>query len=278
MRGLYLLRNLYALIYLTIFLFATQVVSAQNTYLMSDVPTSVTDAAGFFYDDGGNGFPGFYSNQLGSPPQQFTICPDNAGCVIMDFSLFITENGSNLGPGDVLYIYDGPDTSSPLIGGLSGALLNSENAFGQVFAGSGCMTLVFDENGGFGTVGWAAEWTSFTSTCITHSTLDPPVDCETAILVCDEESLNYNSNGPGEEELLSQGIQGCITSGEKQSAWFVININQFAPANIPLEFTISPNQEERIMIFLFLDQPTIAMNWISRFAARMQKKLPQVLY
>ncbi|MEZ4885282.1 MAG: PKD domain-containing protein [Chitinophagales bacterium] len=206
---------------------------------MGDTP-STTDATGFFNDDGGSIFPGFYSNQLGQPPQQFTICPPNAGCVIMDFSSFITENSSNLGPGDVLYIYDGPDTSSDVIGAYSGSLLSSENAFGQVFAGSGCMTFVFDENGGFSTVGWAAEWTSFTSTCITRSTLDPPVDCETAILVCDEETLNYNSNGPGVEELISQGINGCISSGETQSAWFVININQFAPFNVPLEFTLSP--------------------------------------
>lgn len=241
MRGLYL-RLTQAIICLTftILFFNPNSANAQNTYLMGDTPFT-TDPIGIFYDDGGNGFPGFYSPQLSSSDvQTFTICPDNAGCVIMDFSLFITENTSNLGLGDVLYIYDGPDTSSDLIGAYSGSLINSENAFGQVFAGSGCMTLLFDENGGFGTVGWAAEWTSFTSTCVTNSTLEPPVDCETAILVCDEESLNYNSNGPGQEELISQGIQGCITSGEKQSAWFVININQFAPANTPLEFTIAP--------------------------------------
>ncbi len=238
MRGLYL-RILQAIICLTLFFFNSNFIHAQATYLMGDVP-STTDPVGFFYDDGGNGFPGFYSNQSASNAQQFTICPEGAGCVIMDFSTFITENSSSLGQGDLLFVYDGPNTSSDLIGAYEGALLNSENAFGQIFAGSGCMTLVFIQNGGFTTVGWEAEWTSFTSTCVTHSTLDPPVDCETAILVCDEESLNYNSNGPGVEELLSQGIEGCISSGEKQSAWFVININQFAPPNIPLEFTIAP--------------------------------------
>ncbi len=237
MRGLYLL-GLSLVACLFISFLNINAIQAQTTYEMGSVPL-VTDCAGIFVDDGGNGFPGFYSNQLGSDPQQFTICPDNAGCVIMDFGIFITENSSNLGPGDVLHIYDGPDTSSPLIGSYSGSLLNSENAFGQVFAGSGCMTFVFDENGGFSTVGWEAEWTCFTATCVTRSTLDPPVDCETAILVCDEETLNYNSNGPGIQELTN-GFQGCIASGETQSAWFVININQFAPANMPLEFTISP--------------------------------------
>ena len=241
MRGLYL-RGLQAItICLTFFLLGSLSVHAQLTYMMSNTPQTVTDDIGIFYDDGGNTFPGFYGNQLGLDPQVFTICPENSGCVIMDFSLFITENSTNLGPGDILYIYDGSDTSAPLIGAYSGALVSSENAFGQVFAGSGCMTLAFDENGGFSTVGWAAEWTSFTSTCVTRSTLDPPVDCETAILVCDEETLNYNSNGPGTEELLSQGIQDCISSGETQSAWFVININSLlVGADYMLEFTLSP--------------------------------------
>ncbi|MFK7903923.1 MAG: hypothetical protein AB8B69_02300, partial [Chitinophagales bacterium] len=240
MRGLYL-RKLHAIIYLIAFFVSTSSIYAQATYLISNTPTTVTDPIGIFVDDGGNGFPGTYSNQLITDPQIFTICPENAGCVIMDFSTFITENVSSVpGSGDILYIYDGPDTSAPLIGAYSGSLLSSENAFGQVFAGSGCMTFLFDESGGFTTVGWEAEWTSFTSTCITRSTLDPPVDCETAILVCDEETLNYNSNGPGTEELLTEGIQGCLTTGETQSAWFTVNINQFAPGNIPMEFTIAP--------------------------------------
>ena len=222
-----------------ILLLCTGFLTAQNIYHMGDVEMT-TDCQGIFYDDGGNGFPGFYSNQLGQDPQVFTICPENAGCIVMDFHSFVTERASNLSPGDVLYAYDGPNTSAPLIGAYHGALALSDHVLGRITAGSGCLTLVFDENGGFSTIGWEAEWTCFVNTCLTMDDLKPPTDCVNSVLVCDNEALNYNSNGAGEEELLSQGIQDCITSGETQSLWLKINISEFALPNMPLTFTISP--------------------------------------
>ncbi|MFK7905356.1 MAG: hypothetical protein AB8B69_09540 [Chitinophagales bacterium] len=234
MRGFYFL-NFRIVSYLCACLLGSLFAYAQPSYNMGDV-SEVSDPEGFFYDSGG--ISGDYT-EMGIT-ETFTICPENTGCLVMDFQLFITENSSNVAPGDVLTIYDGPDTSFPIIGIYSGSLINSNNAFGQVFAGSGCMTLEFAANGFIQTQGWEASWTSFTSTCPSYSTLLPPVDCENAILVCGEEVLNYNSNGPGVPELIIQGIQGCIVSGESQSAWFIININESATGNTPLEFTIKP--------------------------------------
>lgn len=214
--------------------------SAQNTYLMGDT-SMTTDCNGIFYDDGGAGFPGFYSPQLSSQDVQiFTICPENAGCIVMDFQEFVTEKSSNLGPGDVLYVYDGPDTSHPLIGAYSGSLLSSNYSFGRIIGGSGCLTFLFDENGGFGTLGWEASWTCFVESCQTEENFGPPVDCIDAVMVCGDETLNYNSNGAGEEELISQDIQGCITSGERESMWINLRIEDTTPPNTPLTFTIVP--------------------------------------
>ncbi len=209
---------------------------AQPSYNIDDTDY-VTDSIGFFYDNGGPS--GNYIPTGGI--ETFTICPDNAGCIAMDFSLFITENPSNNSSGDLLIIYDGPDNSYPIIGSFSGSLVDSDNAFGQVFAGgNGCMTLEFVANGTIEVAGWEATWVALSGGCPSYSTLEPPVDCETAILICGEEVLNYNSNGPGIEELISQNIQGCIFAGETQSAWFIININESAPSDVPLEFTIEP--------------------------------------
>ncbi|MEZ4883184.1 MAG: T9SS type A sorting domain-containing protein [Chitinophagales bacterium] len=221
------------------FLLFTCFLSAQNVYKMGDVPMTA-DCEGIFYDDGGNIFPGFYSNQLGQPPQEFTICPEGAGCVVMDFEEFVTENSSNLGPGDVLYVYDGPDSNSLLIGIFSGALnYNSAYSNRTITAGSGCMTFVFDENGGFTTIGWEATWTCFAESCETSENLSPPVDCVNAAVTYGD-LVVYTSNASGEEELISQGIQGCISSGETHSAWIDFRIQESAPPNIPLTFTLSP--------------------------------------
>ncbi len=219
----------------------TETVYAQSIYLMGEVAL-VTECEGVLYDDGGNGFPGFYSSQLGEEPQQMTICPTDAGCVVMDFGVFITENTSSFGIGDVLYAYDGPDANAPLIGEYSGSLLSSDGALGRIIAGSGCLTLVFDENGSFSTVGWEASWTCFSSdyNCETQSGFGAPNDCVKAIVVSDDATYNYNNNGPGIEELNAQGIQGCLTVSETQPLWLNIQIDESAPPNIPLTFTIVP--------------------------------------
>ncbi|MFK7905342.1 MAG: hypothetical protein AB8B69_09470, partial [Chitinophagales bacterium] len=201
----------------TLLLLLTYVVAAQNSYNMGDTPMT-TDCEGFFYDDGGNNFPGIYGNQLISDPLTFTICPEDAGCLVMDFQTFITEAGSNVSLGDVLYIYDGADTDAPLIGAFSGQLIYDIYTPGHITAGSGCLTFVFDENGGFTTLGWEATWTCSIENCETTVDLAPPNDCVNAMLTCDD-FRGYANTGPGVEELMVQGINGCLSTGETQSVW-----------------------------------------------------------
>ncbi len=219
-------------------LLTTHFLLAQNSYNMGETPIT-TDCEGFFYDDGGNDFPGFYGNQLGSEPLTFTICPESEGCLVMEFQTFITEASTDVSLGDILYVYDGPDTNAPLIGAFDGQLIYDIYNPGRITAGSGCLTFVFDENGGFQTVGWEATWTCTTENCETAADFAPPNDCVNALLVCDNFRA-YNNTGPGVEELIIQDINGCLLNGETQSVWLDIQIDENAPPNTPLTFTISP--------------------------------------
>ncbi|WP_047548139.1 T9SS C-terminal target domain-containing protein [Psychroserpens sp. Hel_I_66] len=100
-----------------------------------------------FYDSGGPG--GSYSSD-----ENFviTICANNAGeFIILDFLAFSTQLNV-----DVLTIYDGDDTSAPLVGSYNGA-----NNPGTIIASdtnvSGCITVEFISNGSGTTTGWEAD-------------------------------------------------------------------------------------------------------------------------
>jgi gliding motility-associated-like protein len=70
-----------------------------------------------------------------------------------------------------------------------------------------------------------------------------PVDCINAIIVCDNQQLNYNSNGPGLNDFgpgPNNNANGCLTSDEHQSAWFQIYISPSSPPGATLAFTLSP--------------------------------------
>ncbi|WP_417266577.1 hypothetical protein [Brumimicrobium sp.] len=66
----------------------------------------------------------------------------------------------------------------------------------------------------------------------------PPVmgqDCPGAEMVCSNTSFAGNSSGFGTQELDASN-QGCLSSGEKESSWYYVNIG----SNGTLEMTISP--------------------------------------
>ncbi|MDA9774431.1 gliding motility-associated C-terminal domain-containing protein [Saprospiraceae bacterium] len=64
-------------------------------------------------------------------------------------------------------------------------------------------------------------------------------DCTGAKVVCSSESLDFNPDGAGIQELDFSN-QGCLNEGEHSSAWFYFQINEFAPNNVPLAFLIIP--------------------------------------
>lgn len=167
----------------------------------------------------------------------YTICPSNSNCVQLDFFSFSTELNS-----DILNIYDGPNTASPLIGSYSGDINITFGINGIITAASGCVTLEFISNGSTQSSGFIAVWNGWGSTCITGSTLGPNNDCMNAYLVCDDTPLNYNSNGAGDIDDINFSNSGCLSAipGENQSAWYRFQLNNNIPANSSITFTITP--------------------------------------
>jgi len=133
-------------LYLLIFILLPISLFSQNV-IMGDA--NVDQCSGNFYDNGG---PSSGYNENGGVAQVITICSDQVGQVTeLNFSQFL------LGGADVLNIYDGDTTSSPLID----AYQNGNNP-GLVFASStntsGCLTVEFVPDGTTSPLaGWAAE-------------------------------------------------------------------------------------------------------------------------
>jgi len=103
--------------------------------------TTVNTCGGTFYDSGGSG--GNYGN---NESYTMTFCSNSANCVQLNFTSFRTQGGN-----DILYLYDGPNTSSPLIGNFSGT-----TSPGTVISSTGCITVRFVSNGSNTRGGWAA--------------------------------------------------------------------------------------------------------------------------
>ncbi len=115
-------------------------VSAQ-TYNMS--AGTINACSGTFYDS--NGGAGDYFNNENITQ---TICSGVAGqCVRLVFTSFDLETNY-----DYLRIYDGPNTSSPLIGTYTGNV-----GPGLITSNSGCITLRFTSDGVGRYTGWAAQ-------------------------------------------------------------------------------------------------------------------------
>src|SRR6187399_2673710 len=82
-------------------------VSAQ-TYNMA--PGTISTCGGTFYDNGG--FAGSYTSNC-NITETFTSSTGN--CLTFVFTTFNTQTGN-----DILTVYDGPNTTSPVIGNFSG--------------------------------------------------------------------------------------------------------------------------------------------------------------
>ncbi len=114
--------------------------------------TTVSDCNATFTDSN-SGPNGEYTH---NENYTFTICPNGADSILMDFTSFCTE--INL---DVLRFFDGPDTLSPLIG-----IPFSGNASlpPQIIATSGCLTIHFKSDASVFCTGWEASWQTIINT------------------------------------------------------------------------------------------------------------------
>jgi gliding motility-associated-like protein len=135
------------LTYFTLFIAiasTTHQVNAQTEYLMQNL--SISECEGILTDSE----EGLEEGQYGHNEDfTFTICVDDADEIAVTFDFFATEE--NL---DLLNVYDGPNTSAPLIASLSGII----NPPPVLVATSGCITFHFTSDESIAASGWSAHW------------------------------------------------------------------------------------------------------------------------
>ena len=158
-----------------------------QTYNMSN--TTINTCSGTFYDSGGSSG-GYANNQL----LTMTFCSSAPGANIeMNFTSFGVENGW-----DFLTVYDGPNSSSPLIGTFSGSIPP-----GIITSTNGCLTFVFDSDFSITDSGWAAN-ISCTVPCqdiVASTVFNPAPNVDGIIYLCKGEPLtmdgitSYPNNG-----------------------------------------------------------------------------------
>ncbi|MEJ6792352.1 MAG: choice-of-anchor L domain-containing protein, partial [Lacinutrix sp.] len=133
---------------------------------------TVNQCSGILYDSGGA--TGSYSDN-----ENFvlTICPDGPDQFIqLDFSFFGTQ-GIPGNPIDILTIYDGDDTTFPVIGTYSGggAQVGLNIVSASTTSATGCITLEFISDGSGNTTGWVAEISCLQSCQTITPTIDSTV-------------------------------------------------------------------------------------------------------
>lgn len=159
-------------------LLMSSVAFAQPVVLMNDGVDSLCNA--LFYDSGYNGDHGNGEYSV------LTFCPGIPGALSQVAFLQF-----QVGPGDVLNVYDGPNTGSPLLasgtgGSLSGLVVAATGA-------SGCLTFEFTSDGAGVALGWEAQ-----------ILCDQPCDEPTAVIaplaadplkICPGEAVTFDAGG-----------------------------------------------------------------------------------
>ena len=118
-------------------------ISNITTITMCGGVTQTTDTTGTLYDSGG------FGSYLDNENCSLLIAPSCAGTITLNFISFNTESCC-----DHLYIYNGPNTSAPLIGIYSGTTIP-----GTIIAGSS-VYLTWFTDGSVTSSGFQIDWTS----------------------------------------------------------------------------------------------------------------------
>ena len=191
-----------------------------QTYVMGSGQATnnatITTCSGTFYDSGGAN-----SNYANNENRTVTFCSSIPGQeIFLSFSQFNIESGY-----DQMYIYDGPNTSSPLIGSFSGGNLNQANLSSVIWAFSGCMTINFTSDVSINRPGWAATIGCGTApiepNCIT--TTPAGNSCLTSTPICDfngycgNTSASYTANYWGG---WNSGLYGPFCGSIENNSFF----------------------------------------------------------
>ncbi|MCB0547620.1 MAG: gliding motility-associated C-terminal domain-containing protein [Phaeodactylibacter sp.] len=68
-------------------------------------------------------------------------------------------------------------------------------------------------------------------------------DCAGAVVLCSSASISFNPQGIGAVNDFASAAnnQGCLLSGERNTAWYYFEFNSSMPGNSVITFTIAPN-------------------------------------
>jgi hypothetical protein len=111
--------------------------------------TTINTCAGVFADDGD-----LVGNYTDGQNRTVTLCSTTGSNdqVTVTFLNFSTEAGN-----DLLYIYDGPNTSAPQVAGSPFSGTGAANSPGVVTSSGGCLSFRFVSNGSVNSYGWRAN-------------------------------------------------------------------------------------------------------------------------
>lgn len=159
-----------------------------QTYNMAS--GTITTCSGTFYDNGGS--VGSYTSNC-NITETFTSSAGN--CLIFTFTSFNTQTGN-----DILTIYDGPSTASPVIGNYSGGI-----SPGTINSSTSSLTFKFVSNASGNKIGWSAVISC--GSCGTSYFLNN----NSTINTCD--GLFYDSGGSGGNYGNNQNFTQTYCSG-----------------------------------------------------------------
>jgi len=191
---------------------------AQPIYVMQNL--TVSDCEGTLTDSDEGLEQGQYNH---NEDFTFTICVDNADEIRLNFDFFATE--VNL---DILHIYDGPDTNSPLISSLSGII----NPPPLILSTSGCVTLHFTSDESIAAAGWSLNWeVAVNEPDLPMLLLPEPPDCPLSSLQfevdfpipCDQFTVDaFTIVGPGGYSVGNIELLDCDSSTMMASSFNII--------------------------------------------------------
>lgn len=143
--------------------------------------SSYNTCTGTFYDSGGSA-----ANYGALDNNTTTFCSTSGNCIQLNFTQL------SLRSGDVLTIYNGPNTASPQLGTFT----NTTTAPGAFVASSGCITVRFVTNGDLSVrPGWTAAISCVACAQYTHPTVGINNEYVGSCLVADCGPFTYADNG-----------------------------------------------------------------------------------
>jgi len=183
-------------------------IAAQATYVMQNA--LVDDCNGKLTDSDNGPETGQYDH---NEDYTFTVCVDGATEIIIAFNFFSCEDTY-----DVLAVYDGPNTASPLLAMLTGSIQPPP----VLMATSGCVTFHFTRDDNIVANGWDLDWSveiddPVPPTLSVVSVLDCPMPSSTfqfsTPVDCDQMTAgNFTILGPGGPAIAQINPLDC-TSG-----------------------------------------------------------------